>query len=411
MIMAISSRSDAALRDPIRTLHDFYAAMWFTRDVRRRMTAAILAGKDVLPDDIDCLQRALAALEAIPRTDDGATLALDESVSLALDLSYETGELVKDIRYLTDGEEAFLSSLEEIHDDFAAQTRRATDYLRERRPRTIISDRDGTINNYCGRYVSSIQSVYNAVFLTRCARRLDGSMTVLTSAPLAGGGLVDIAVAPDTAFVYAGSKGREYQRPDGERGAMPVAPAQAAKMDELNRALESLLQEPAYRKFTLIGSGFQKKFGQTTISRQDITGSIAPDASRHFLEIISGQVSAIDPAGEFFRIEDTGKDIEIMLTVKDASGGVRDFDKGDGVLFLDKELELGLARGHNVICGDTPSDVPMATAALRASADVGAVFVTRDQSLASRVRAAVPDAVIVTEPDALVVALYQSTNQ
>ncbi len=406
--MDFSSRADRTISDSLRTLHDFYSIMWITRDVRRDLTVAALAGKPARDEDIGVLRKALDLLTAVPQNDSGAEFSLDSATSIRIDLSYEVTELEKDIVYLTRGEDAFLSYLESVHADFSNQTARAAEYVRSRGIRTLITDRDGTVNNYCGRYLSSIQSVYNAVFLTRCAQRIARKPVILTSAPLSGGGLADISVAPSREFVFAGSKGREYQRPDGTVGALAIEPEQSRKITELNSALETLVARPDYQKFTLIGSGFQKKFGQTTVSRQDINGSIDPRESQQFLDTVANVVSEVDPEGRFFKIEDTGKDIEIMLTVEDAAGGVRDFDKGDGVVFLDKELDLRLHEGHNLICGDTPSDAPMVEAAVRSGGETAAIFVTRDDSLAARVRQTVADAVICTEPDALVVALYQS---
>lgn len=48
----------------------------------------------------------------------------------------------------------------------------------------LITDRDGTINNYCGRYKSSIQSAYNSVFLSCFALFCCVNAAILTAAPL-----------------------------------------------------------------------------------------------------------------------------------------------------------------------------------------------------------------------------------
>ncbi len=121
----------------------------------------------------------------------------------------------------------------------------------------------------------------------------------------------------------------------------------------------------------------------------------------------------LDPDGSFFRIEDTGLDIEIMLTVPSDSdnGALRDFDKGDGVRFLEQELSLGMARGPNLICGDTPSDVPMVQASMEMTNKTAAVFVTRRDDLRERVRSICPGSVFVEDPDALVVALDRFSRE
>jgi hypothetical protein len=271
---------------------------------------------------------------------------------------------------------------------------------------TFVTDRDGTINNYCGRYASSVQSVYNAVFLTRFARARARQSVILTSAPLDDVGLADMAVTPPGAFTCTGSKGREYFDRQRRRRQHPIERAQQKKLDLFNRRLDDLLTEPGHKVFALIGSGLQHKFGQTTIARQDIAGSIPAERSERFGEEVRQLVRSVDPGDVFFRVEDTGLDVEVLLTVEDAEGGVaRDFDKGDGVRFLNADLQLEMDRGPCLICGDTGSDLPMLQASLDLAPETKAVFVTREEELRRRVRGLLPEAVFVREPDALVAAL------
>jgi len=216
--------------------------------------------------------------------------------------------------------------------------------------------------------------------------------------------LEDVSAAPQRLFVLAGSKGREYLDRGKRRGRLPVDKAKQKKLDRLNRRLEALLRDPRYQAYALIGSGLQFKFGQTTVARQDIYGSIPQSESREFMSTVQQLIGEIDPADEIFRIEDTGKDIEIILTVE-GEGGLRDFDKGDGVLFLDGELGLALSRGPNLICGDTSSDIPMASAAAGSSIDTWTIFVTRDEGLKDAVRRVCRHVCFVSEPDVLVTAL------
>jgi hypothetical protein len=296
-----------------------------------------------------------------------------------------------------------------MHEGFDARVRAGVEVLRGVNPRNLVSDRDGTVNNYCGRYLSSIQSAYNAVFLTRFATECVANAVVLTSAPLDKGGLVDIGVAPQEKFIYAGSKGREYLYRGRRRGSLPIPAEQQTKLDELNRRLAAMLAQPRYATFALIGSGFQRKFGQTTISRQDISGSIPEAGSKAFLDTLRGVVDEIDPAGAFFRIEDTGLDVEIILTVKAGAGagGARDFDKADGVLFLDGELGLDLARGPNLVCGDTPSDVPMVAASMGRTERTWAAFVTDKEELRAKVAGLCPNVFFTDQPDVLVTVLNE----
>jgi hypothetical protein len=398
---------------PVTTLEQFYSLMARTVDIRRRLVSAVLSDTSPADEDIQSLKAAHAALAAIPGAPDAASVELDADQQIALSLVYEIGELEKDIVYLTRGEAALYDLFATKHRDFEAGVREGLSIFGTIPLRTFISDRDGTVNNYCARYLSSVQSVYNAVFLTRFARACVEKAIILTSAPLANGGLVDIATTPGDSFIYAGSKGREFIDSAGNRDALEVPPEQQAKLQQLNDRLAALLKDPEYVKFGLIGSGFQQKFGQTTVSRQDINGAIPEKRSKAFLETVSGLVRELDPSEEFFRIEDTGLDIEIMLTVKDAAGAsaLKDFDKGDGVAFLDERLGLELSNGPNLICGDTPSDVPMVTTAVSRSRETIAAFVTRKPQLAEKVRAAAPRAFVTTEPDILVTVLHEKARK
>ncbi|MFH1429064.1 MAG: trehalose 6-phosphate synthase, partial [Candidatus Margulisiibacteriota bacterium] len=271
----------------------------------------------------------------------------------------------------------------------------------------FIADRDGTINNYCGRYMSSIQSVYNAVFLSRFAINYTNNSVILTSAPLNNIGLADISVCPDKIFIYAGSKGRECLNKQGERKQLPINKDKQNKLDELNNKLEELVIRPEYEVFALIGSGLQYKYGQTTIARQDINNSIPALESESFLSIIKNLVKDTDSKQEYFRIEDTGKDIEIILTIESSEGSdtLKDFDKGDGINYIDKEMGLQLEKGPNLICGDTNADIPMVTASMRKTANTYALFVTSDTVLKQEVSKICPHSFFVPSPDILVTIL------
>jgi len=387
----------------LKTLKDFYALMAASRELRQRAVDAVLGGRPVDADIVPALSGILAALEAVPEVDGGKRLALDRERTISLDMGYEIDETRKDLFYLEEGEDAFLDMLADFHPGFDEHVARGRELLRGADLHGLVTDRDGTVNNYCARYLTSIQSVYNAVFLTRFARTHVDKPVILTSAPLDG--LVQISVNPDGEFFYAASKGRECLDRDGDVRRLPIGPDEQAAMDALNHRLSELTGRPEYEKFTLIGSGLQFKFGQSTVARQDIGGSIDKAESEAFLATLRALVAELDPDGQRFRMEDTGLDVEIILTVETEGEGLKDFDKGDGVKFLNRELGLGLDRGASLICGDTGSDVPMLEAALSLSPDARAVFVTRDDKLAGRVAGLTGAALIVPEPDMLVTIL------
>ncbi|MDA2926848.1 trehalose 6-phosphate synthase [Acidobacteria bacterium AH-259-G07] len=373
--------------------------------VRLEIVENILMGQHTEPGRIESLTSILASLEGIPSENEKRLLLLDDSKKIKVDLSYEIMEMKKDIFYLENGEEEFIKYLEKLHPGFRKKVDSGAQRLQGLQFNCFITDRDGTINNYCGRYRSSVQSVYNSVFLTRFAKNRTVSPIIVTSAPLEAPGIVDVSVNPQKTFVYAASKGRELIDLNGRRRAYPINERKQMLIDELNERLRNLVKQPTFEKFSLIGSGFQFKFGQTTIARQDISQSIPEDESEDFLKKIVSLVSEADPKHENFRIEDTGLDIEIILTIEDPQSGHRAFDKADAVNYLDRELDLDMANGPHLICGDTSPDVAMIEASMRKTRDTWSIFVTKNNDLAYQVRSVCSNSVIVPEPDMLVTIL------
>lgn len=328
---------------------------------------------------------------------------LDSNDSVTFDLTYEIEELRRDILFL-DSREDFYSYMNDIHEGFSEEVDSLLRWLKSWVIRNFITDRDGTINNYCGRYSTSIQSIYNSVFITDFSRKVENSV-VLTSAPLKDIGLIDISVNPENVFHYAGSKGREYQSRNGICGELALSCNQIEMLDLLSSRLEQLVARDGYEIFTVIGSGFQKKFGEITLARQDVYKTISDEKSQALLETIAGIVADVDPDGKYFRIEDTGNDIEVTLTVSDSSGNLKDFDKGDGLAFLDDKLTLRLSDGNNLICGDTRADIAMVRYAMERSSENYAVFVTEDEQIKNDVRGICPFSYFVSSPDVLIMAL------
>ena len=388
----------------IQTLKAFYDLMAQVRELRFAMVNELYGGGTADTVDIASLRNALSSLEAIPGSGDRFRLALDAHREIEVELDYEINELAKDILYLEQGEAAFVEYLEGIHDDFHRHVDEGVAKLEGKKFNAFITDRDGTINNYCGRYRSSVQPIYNAIWLTRFADKCCENPIIITSAPLRDPGIVDVSVNPERKIIYAASKGREFIDLSGTRRSFEVAPEKQQILDELNERLKALVAQPEFEKYSLIGSGFQLKFGQTTIARQDISESIPAEESQAFKEKLTGIVAALDPEGRDFRIEDTGLDVEIILTIE-GDEGLKDFDKADSVDYLAGELGLEMSRGPHLVCGDTGSDVPMIDATMAHTEETYAVFVTTDDALRDRVMSACPNAIIVPSPDMLVAIL------
>jgi hypothetical protein len=356
-------------------------------------------------DSVASLKNALASLEDIPSEDGLKILRIDESKKISARLLYEISELTKDIFFLENSENDFIDYLGSLHQGFVEQVNQGIEKLEGLQFNCFITDRDGTINNYCGRYISSIQSVYNSVFLTRFAREKTSNPIIITSAPLKNPGLVNVSINPDKTMIYAASKGREYIGLDGKRKTYPIEENKQQLLDRLNISLSDLVKKPSFEMFSMIGSGLQFKFGQTTIARQDIRKSIPESESEEFLEKIKHMVSEIDPGGENFKIEDTGLDIEIILTIEDSMSEAKDFNKADAVNFLNDALKLNMEKGPHLVCGDTSSDTPLIQATMEKSPDTWAVFVTENSDLADKVTDMCPNSFIVPQPDMLVTIL------
>ena len=233
----------------------------------------------------------------------------------------------------------------------------------------------------------------------------------ITSAPLSNFGIVDVSVNPQGVFVYAGSKGREFIDTQGKHYSYAIDPLKQNVLEEFNSRLEQELAQPRQEKFCLIGSGYQRKFGQTTIARQDITRSIPEADSLAFLHTIQSIVEELDPKKENFVIEDTGLDVEIILTVEGQGNKSKDFDKEEGVYFLNEQLNLDMDSGCTLISGDTRSDLPLVRAGIRGNGETWSLFVTQDAELASEVQALCPNTVIASCPDVFVAALACLANE
>ena len=403
-----TSSTSITLQD-IRTLKELYQLKAETKELREPVVKNIIKQRVVGQSCVESLKNALYSLETIYIDDDTGQrlLRLDGMKRIEVDLTYEIRELQKDIYYLEYGEDKFIDYLAKFIPEFRLYVNNGIAFLQGKHFNAFITDRDGTTNNYCGRYRSSVQPIYNSVFLTRFARNCCNHPIIITSAPLKDFGILNVSINPSHTFIYAGSKGREFIDLNGEFNSFPIDEKKQRLIQLLNEKMLDLLQKQDFEKFNFIGSALQIKFGQTTVARQDISHSIKDDESAAFLEKVKSLVRDIDPGGRNFRIEDTGLDIEIILTIDGTSNDspIKDFDKGDGLSFIYNKLGISGSQGSTLVCGDTPSDIPMLRKAMEMCDDVWTVFVTRDENLKKRVREICPNSYTVPYPDILLTIL------
>eukprot|EP01062_Namystynia_karyoxenos_P014370 TRINITY_DN15175_c0_g1_i1.p1 TRINITY_DN15175_c0_g1~~TRINITY_DN15175_c0_g1_i1.p1 ORF type:complete len:1417 (+),score=564.59 TRINITY_DN15175_c0_g1_i1:126-4376(+) len=393
-------------------LKDFYSLMSRTKVIRADILQRVFSGREVDRSLVTALQHVRDRLLTIPREGPRPVLDVDKRTQLRVDLSYEISSLNRDLQYLQDGETIFVDKvMRKAYKDWDETLAAGEAFLKavlqdapNKKFANLISDRDGTTNLYCDRYLSSVQAAYNAIWLSRFAKHCCAKATFITSAPLGDStgednGIVGISVNPPGFFIYAASKGREYYSDTLRRMQLPMSAEHTSLMEALNKELGKMLKLPAWEKFSWIGSGFQTKFGETVVARQDIGGSITRPESLRLKAAVQDVMRTVDPTGKQLAMHDTGLDLEIFPTRK---GGQPSFTKGDGVDVLDKELDLNVAAGPNLVCGDTSSDIPMIVHAMKKSSNTCCIFVTSDQVLAAKVRSTCPKSLIVPTPDHLV---------
>jgi hypothetical protein len=372
--------------------------------IRRLIVTDSLHGNEIRSYS-EPLNHILQLLRSIVNTNNKYQLYIDNQNFILADLTYEIEELKKDILFCNSGFEKLNELHIKKHKDFQREIDKTIRFLKSIDAPHFITDRDGTINNYCGRYQSSIQSAYNAIWLTNFAKNKAESTTILTSAPIANPGILDVNVSPLNDFIIAGSKGREFIFNE-QKFEKDISKIQKEKLQELSHKIRILTEKAEFKKFTLIGSGLQFKFGQITLARQDITTAIPNEESLFLLETVKNIVKEVDPEQLYLRIEDTGMDIEIMLTIKN-NENVKDFDKGDGINFIDQTLKLGFYKGNCLVCGDTHSDIPMVTKLLTRNEKVFSIFVTRNPKLINELNNRFDNnkLLIVSTPDVLITSL------
>jgi hypothetical protein len=372
-----------------------------SRDLRAAFVHRLFARQASYSTDDSSLRSLLASLEAIPRPsgyqegDDLHMLVADANTNVTVRLEYEKRELLRDCHFLAGGMTALLEVLRCQHDKMmqtainwlepsmpswsdcieramiVMRVASTADHRQERHSckpfQNLIADRDGTTNNYCDRYASSVQSAYNAVWLSEFAQICTENSILLTAAPLGGrpsaDGLLELCTMPDVNITYAGSKGREYlDRSTKEVVKVEPLPHDVGELlDVLHQRLAALCLRPGNTKFACLGSGLQHKCGELTMAHNDPACNVSDFESNRFKAEVRHLVDEMDPLGKVLELQCTATDIEIS-TRSTHSGP--SFNKSNGVMCLDSRLCLNVAEGPNLVCGDTPSDLPMLRATL-----------------------------------------------
>ncbi|MFP4112195.1 MAG: hypothetical protein ACLFUO_04280, partial [Candidatus Woesearchaeota archaeon] len=139
----------------VKTLDDFYGLIDESKKTKRNI---IKEYPDVSQKNIILLKSYLESLLGIMKVQGKQVLYTKEGKSTRIDISYEISELKKDIAFLEQGEKYFETYLQRMHKDLKKESQNLSRKLKKDFS-CLATDRDGTINNYCARYISSVQSV------------------------------------------------------------------------------------------------------------------------------------------------------------------------------------------------------------------------------------------------------------
>lgn len=380
----------------ITTIKDFYQEIDNLKKTKEVILNLLILDKKPSEKLINLLNSHLKQLKSIKK-ENGNFILISDHLNLKLKLKYEISELEKDIIFLEKGEKALLEYFKKIHKDFKKQSHKLKNYLKNQKIDFFITDRDGTINNYCETYLSSIQSIYNAFFLYKFSKKIK-KLIILTSGPLNDFEKVNILSKGN--FIFAGSKAREFKYLNGKTHRIKIPKSQKKLIDSLEKSITKLLLKKRYKIFKFIGSGFQKKHGEITIARQNIINSIPQKQSIEFLYKIKKIVKKLDPNQMFLKVNDTKLDIEIML-----KSCFKTFDKGKGLEFLLNKSKNNLS--NTLVSGDTNSDLPLLKSSKTLSKKIYCIFVTKNELLKTKIRKIHKNSIFVSSPDILIYNLYQ----
>lgn len=322
--------------------------------------------------------------------------------SVATRADYERTELARDIVLAEQGFDAVTQFVTD-HDPLVhTQALEVAERLSGRSFAVCVTDRDGTVNGYSNRYVTSVQPAYVAVALTRFATCVCDHFVILTAGPMAQPGVLDLSVMPSDTTVFAASKGREVVLRDGSRRSAYLSPQRQGALDDLASAISELYESDEFAPFRYVGSGLQTKFGECSVAYQDWQSNCPDSLSQAFRAAIDARIRRIDPTLSRFHVEDGGREFEVSTLDADATS----FDKGAGLLFVLEQAGIRLDDRSVLVCGDTASDLPMVERVAESAARLETIFVTTDDSLKQRVRALDPEAQFVDRYESLVMGMH-----
>ena len=392
----------------IQTVEELHRAMRLVRDARKRIVAHITSETPASENDMEILRKHASEFQMAVGRSGTQKLSFGGGENIDVIPTF-IDQIRKDLLFLEEGHpspEKLLKSFEEESPEFKEEVQRGVKALGKTKFSHFISDRDGTLEPYSPFYVTAVQSIYSAWILHQFGLKKNIHVTLLTSGPLKDLGIIDVNVDPENSLTYAGSKGRHILTKSGDLIEMKISEEQANILSEFGKGLQILTAIPKYKKFALMGSGLQRKYGEIAIARNTTNPAILEESeSIAFKNEVETLLKQVDSNGAVLDLHDTGSDIEILLKTEEGQAG---FSKGDGVNWLNNRLSMNLDQAQGIlIAGDTFSDVPMLEAAKKLNPATRGLFRTSDLALVKRVQAIDTDAAIVSSEDALLMILFK----
>ncbi len=385
------------MKKEVKTLKDFYSVISGLRKTKSELVKEYLQNK-VSEKKIKKLKKIYSLLKNTPKSSKKDKYVLEHrGEKILVCLKYELDELEKDIIFLEKGEDKLINYFKKSNKYFEKENKKIISKFKKTKFNFFITDRDGTINNYCGRYLSSVQSVYNSIFLLRFLNKKIKQGIIMSSGPLKE--LLKLDITPKNNFIYTGSKGREiyFKR---KKIKQKIPNKHKKKLKKVSNKIGKLLSEKKYNKFKYIGSGFQNKLGEITIARQTDFKTINKKNSFDFLMRIKNIVSEVDKDNKYLYINDTGKDIEIGLKSKGCC-----FNKGQGIKFIEEKLSLDFSKGNILLAGDTESDISFIKEIQNKNRNAKYIFVTRNDSLKRKIKNKLKRGIFLSNPDTFIFSL------
>lgn len=278
----------------------------------------------------------------------------------------------------------------------------------------LVTDWDGTMKDYCSQYATNLQPIYSALGMANFAKRFTRLSAVLTAGPLKGPGILDLTALPiDGPIIFSGSWGREWFLKG--RRVVYKDDISVDGIDALNRfqdEMQTLLHQPEYCQFELVGSGVQKKVDRLTLGVQTVCTQVESNLSTHYQDEIRERMHRVDPDGQVLHYDQT-TELEIEVVVHN-DGTV--WNKADGVDVVLRAMSVTLIPPEKVlICGDTASDLPMVSFAVQKNPKgTLAIFVTQKPELRERVSQLLPSesqGCFVSYPDVIHAAMHNLIKQ